>query len=222
MDKGLELLVKQFSEGNYYVVIAIVLFFVVANYQRFSNLLLDHKRVKIELLEKSLAESNVQGLTKEYLKSQIETEYFHAATGLRMDRKFREIVIDTYNRSDGDVRFEHFRRAKDYYIFKDNKLFIKLSFLNWISFVYNIFFSVIFFLGFVIAMFTPVFIEEKTLENTLPIYGLGLTLFVAALVFLLVSLPYISAMYVKGALLDSESRVVEEEESRDIVEVTDR
>lgn len=74
MEKAFEFISKQFTEGNYAAVVIFGLLFLAANFQRISNFFLERRKIKIELIEKSLADSNVRGLTKEFLKEQIETE----------------------------------------------------------------------------------------------------------------------------------------------------
>lgn len=54
------------------------------------------------------------------------TEQCRAATGLRLEKEHREIVVKAHKSTNGELAFIHFRRARSYLDFKGLKLTITI------------------------------------------------------------------------------------------------
>lgn len=120
-----------------------------------------------------------------------------------MERKYREILIDVFNRSNGTVKFNHFRRAQDFYVFENDNLIIKINIWRWLSFLYNLICGVSCFLIFIASFIFPVFSENNIETTVWALYELGILSLLACILFFFLSLPYISAYYIKESIKES-------------------
>ncbi len=130
MDEFIRLLAAGLQKGNVLLVIIVLVVLFVLNVHKLYPLLVERKKSRLKSLEAALQSEWVQGLERECLKKQAETEHFHAATGIRLERAPREELLRIYERSDGGLSFGHLKRAMPFVRYEKGEFEIRLGWFD--------------------------------------------------------------------------------------------
>jgi len=95
------------------------------------------KKIKIKNLEDALECNFLSEPSKTHLKEEIANEYFYNATGIRVEKEFRDALILEHQKTNGALKFIHFKRALPHLVHKDSKLSVKLSKLEILEHHFN-------------------------------------------------------------------------------------
>lgn len=120
-------LVNAIEEGNLWVIIAFAGLLVLFRAKSIVTFWDERRRIKLSQLKEALACDCIKGDTRRFLEGELESEYYRLATGMKLEKEVREALINTHNKCNGELRFDHFRRARDNYRFEDGKLVVQLS-----------------------------------------------------------------------------------------------
>lgn len=177
------------GSGNYIAIISILAFYLIKNQRELIQSWGDFKTSKANSLESALKSDYVNGLTKSLLEDQLEQHYCNRSNGLNFERPIREIIIQVHNYSGGNVKFEHFIRAKGNYIFKNPKLSVRWGcyekFFNWVfaaAFILSIFAFGFFAIATLYRVVSINFFEQL---QTLELLFLSTSFFLSSLIYLL-------------------------------------
>ncbi|MFP1680984.1 hypothetical protein ACLD0W_00650 [Alloalcanivorax sp. C16-1] len=127
MDEFFRLLAEGLQKGNVLLVIIVLVVLFVLNAHKLYPLFVERKKSRLKSLEAALQSEWVQGAERECLKKQAETEHFHAATGIMLEKAPREALLRIYERSGGRLPFVYFRRAAFYVRYENGELEVRLS-----------------------------------------------------------------------------------------------
>ncbi|MFP1678259.1 hypothetical protein ACLD02_06140 [Alloalcanivorax sp. C16-2] len=136
MDEFIRLLAAGLQKGNVLLVIIVLVVLFFLNAHKLYPLFVERKKSRLKSLEAALQSEWVQGVERECLKKQAETEHFHAATGIRLEKAPREELLRIYERSDGRVSFVHLKRAMPFVHYEKGEFEIRLGWFDrWMMWV---------------------------------------------------------------------------------------
>ncbi len=136
MDEFIRLLAAGLQKGNVLLVIIVLVVLFVLNAHKLYPLFVERKKSRLKSLEAALQSEWVQGAERECLKKQAETEHFHAATGIMLEKAPREALLRTYERSGGRLSFVHLKRAMPFVRYEKGEFEIRLGrFDRWMMWV---------------------------------------------------------------------------------------
>lgn len=201
MEKIITPLIDEISKGNYTTVITIILITFVFNLTKISAFFEQRKRVKIALLNEALKSDQVSEKTKKFFKELIETDYFDRITGISIHKTLREELLNSHERANGNIRFSHFKKSAPYLILKDNKLSIKLTVIDILSFAYNLITALLALVGS-LMFFVFIFFAQYPSSTPVSLATNIIMLFLLILGFLLTTqcVPIISIYHVRKHL----------------------
>ena len=200
MEKILDLLIEGVNSGNYLVIAFIIVLTILFNLEKISNFLDSRNKVKIKFIEEAIKNPNVDGKTKLHLESLIEIEYFKSITGIYLEKEIREKLIQAHLKTNGELKFKHFKRAVPFLKYTESTLFIELGFWRNLEFLYNLVFGVIMILMGILSGILPVLSSETTSTNILLALSMAVVLVGFGFLMLMQCVPVISARYVREAL----------------------
>ena len=127
MQEVLNKIIESLENGNIILVIALVAVALVINSQKILDYYELRKQLRIEKLKEALSSEHVKNNTRAHLENELEAEYFSLATGISLERDFREAIIEAHKASNGNVRFVQFKRALPHIEFNDKVLSVVVS-----------------------------------------------------------------------------------------------
>lgn len=139
------------ANGNLLTVGLVCLFILLKNPKDLIQTYSNWKSSKVNALELALKNKNVKGPSRALLEDQLEQKLFYSSTGLNLERPIRDKIIQIHAFTSGAVKFQHFVRAKDQYLFDDNKLSIRWG-------LYERIFLWFYGLAFFISLFSFIFV----------------------------------------------------------------
>lgn len=184
MDKILEIIIKYLEEGNYKIATIIIgLLLLVAivwkskdfleywsNRQNFRRRLLEEIINKIQKIE-----------IKNFLEGELIKEYFVRVFKFNAEVIFIEKLIDFHSFLNGEFTFNQIIKSRRYIKFKEGKLSIKTSFIDWV--IDALIYYVIAFILFIFAASIILLLNFVSWQYSLR----GLFLFIAGVVILIFS-----------------------------------
>lgn len=184
MKDVLDKLVESLSNGNIllgFVIIAVALIF---NYKKIVEFFEERKKVRIINLLEALRCEYVTGLTKSHLEDELATEQFKITTGVRLEKQFREAVIQSHKNADGELAFLHFKRALPHLFYTQKKLEIKISTFEIFSYWFNFIFGfVLAFSGLILIVLLSL-VKDISFVEGMTVIGLG-CFFITVALFML-------------------------------------
>ncbi|GGW96688.1 hypothetical protein [Alteromonas halophila] len=198
MDLGfLDRIVSSIEEGNILVSVIIVVVAIIFNYKKIADYLEERKRARILKISEALGCEHVEGLTKEHLKEELATEHFKIATGLRLEKEFREAIISLHKKTKGNLGFFHFKRAMPHLEYKYSNLKVNLTRFDKAGFWFNLVFGCILtFLG-LMTFVVPAQIDKIRIVQIFIFIGLGALFFTIGLMMLTQTFPVRSAKLIQ-------------------------
>ena len=203
MKDVLDTLVESLNNGNILLGVVIVAVALVFNYKKIVEFLEERKKARIAKLTEALKCDFVTGLTKSHLEEEMATEQFRITTGIRLEKQFRESVIQAHKDANGEIAFVHFKRALPHLFCEQSILKVKVSLFDKISYWFNLIFG--FFLAFsgLALMVLPSQIEGVSFVQLFTIFGLGCFFIAIALFMLTQTFPVVSARKIEKCLLNA-------------------
>lgn len=205
MKDVLNWLVDSLKSGNFHIGIVIITVALAFNYKKIVEFIDDRKKAKLFKITEALACDHINGLTEEYLKEELATEHFKLATGVRLEKQFREAVIKAHKSARGKISFMHFKRAIPYFSFQQGNLNVEISKFEEARYWFN------FCLGLAAAFFgliTMVLLSQTSSFNFVHFvgsFGMGALLIVASLFLFSETFPVASAKKIDKALSSTAS-----------------
>ena len=126
------------SKGNYLVGAVIVIVALIFNIQKIVGFFEERKKAKISKLTEALKCEHIQGVTKTFLEEELANEHFKLSTGIRLEKKFREALIQVYTNSKSGLSFIHYKRSLPQIVFKNTDLSVQISIIERVGFLINI------------------------------------------------------------------------------------
>lgn len=120
-------LVDGLNEGNILIPILIAAVALIFNFKKVFDFFETWQKARVKKLSEALKCEHISGPTKSHLEEELATEHFNLATGMRMERGFREAVILAHKNTQGELRFVHFKRALPHLTYRDAKLGIEIT-----------------------------------------------------------------------------------------------
>jgi len=197
----LDKLIESLNNGNILLGVVIVAVALVFNYKKIVEFLEERKKARITKLTEALKCDFVTGLTKSHLEEELASEQFKITTGIRLEKQFREAVIQAHRSTNGELAFVHFKRAIPHLFYEQETLKVKILFSEKVIYWFNLVFGFILaFLGLAL-MVLPSQIEGVSFIQFITIYGAGLFFIAIALFMLSETFPVVSARKIEKYLL---------------------
>ena len=202
MKDVLDKLIESLNNGNILLGVVIVAVALIFNYKKIVEFLEERKKARITKLTEALKCDFVTGLTKSHLEEELASEHFKITTGIRLEKQFREAVIQAHRSTNGELAFVHFKRAMPYLLYEQKKLKVKISFFEKVTYCFNLVFGFILaFLGLAL-MVLPSQVEGVNFIQFITIFGLGIFFIAIALFMISETFPVVSARKIEKHLLD--------------------
>ncbi len=196
----LEKIIESLNNGNILVAVLIAFIALIFNYKKLVHFFDERKKTRVLVLTETLECQYINGLTKSHIEDELATEQFKLATGIRLEKEFREAVIQAHQKTNGELSFPHFKRALPYLFYEKSALKIKISKFEIIGFWFN------YLSGFVLALIGLIFlvlpnlIKGIQMSQTFNLLGLGIFFITIALFSLYQTFPIKSARYISSEL----------------------
>jgi hypothetical protein len=197
----LDKLIESLNSGNILLGVVIVAVAMVFNYKKIVEFLEERKKARITKLTDALKCDFVTGITKTHLQEELATEQFKITTGIRLEKQFREAVIQAHNSANGELAFIHFKRAIPHLFYEQSRLKVNVSTFEKASYWFNLVFGFILAFSGLALIVLPSQIEGINFVQFITFFGLS-CFFIAIGVFMLAqTFPVVSARKIEKHLL---------------------
>ena len=203
MKDVLDKLIESLNNGNILLGVVIVVVALVFNYKKIVEFLEERKKARISKLTEALKCDFVTGVTKSHLEEELATEQFKITTGMRLEKQFREAVIQAHKSTNGELAFVHFKRAIPHLFYERNIIKVKISFFEKVSYWFNLLFGFILAFSGLALMVLPSQIKGINFVQFIIFFGLGCFFISIALFMLFQTFPVVSARKIEKHLLDT-------------------
>lgn len=198
METLAQFLIKNYNNGNYLIVVFILMVLLAFKYKAIIEFFDSRKKVKISKIEEALKCEKILGIERELLENELVNEYFKVTLGLNVEKEFREAIINAHKNTKGEIEFRHFQRGLTFFDFPEGVLTVKISKLEYMVSVLNtliLAFSYCFFIAFLLYG-----IINFTWAKSIPAFGFSAFCLVIC-IFLMYDLRHIiSAKKIKKYL----------------------
>ena len=124
-------LIKYVTDNDVETVLFVLLSILIFRHKELYAFLNEIRRSKIAKIETALECEFINEQTKVHLGEELATEQYWAATGIRLEKAHREIVINAHKSTNGELALIHFKQARSYLGFKGLKLTITIPRFEW-------------------------------------------------------------------------------------------
>lgn len=191
---------ESLSNGDFLLSTIIMILIFIANSKTIVKFLENRKKARVTNLIEALKCDHITGLTKSHLEEELAAEHFKLSTGIRLEKEFREELIKAYHDANGQVRFDHYKRALPHMTYIDNILSVRVTWFDKIGVCINGFCGLALAIISFLIMCLSFFEKGVPLIQFLGRLGVG-SIYMGIAVFLFYQvLPVISAWHVAGAL----------------------
>lgn len=184
MDKILEIIIKYLEEGNYKIATIIIglllLVAIVWKSKDFLEYWSNRQNFRRRLLEEIINKIQKTEI-KKFLEGELIKEYFVRVFKFNAEVIFIEKLIDFHSFLNGEFTFNQIIKSRRYIKFKEGKLSIKTSFVDWV--IDALIYYVIAFILFIFAASIILLLNFVSWQYSLR----GLFLFIAGVVILIFS-----------------------------------
>lgn len=205
MKDVLDKLIESLSNGNILLSVVIVAVAFVFNYKKIVEFLEERKKARITKLTEALKCDFVTGVTKEHLEEELATEQFKITTGIRLEKQFREAVIQAHKSANGELAFIHFKRALPHLLYEQNLLKVKVSLFERVNYWFNLIFGFVLAFSGLAFMVLPSQVAEGSFVQIITTFGAGCFFFAISLFMLSQTFPVVSARKIEN-LVSNNSR----------------
>ena len=196
----LDKLIDSLNNGNLLLAVVIISVALVFNYKKIIEFFEERKKAKLKSLTDALSCEHVSGATKEHLINEVEAEHFKVATGVSLEREFREAVINAHKNAKGNLSFLVFKRALPHLKFQDSELSIKITRFELCAYWFNLIFGFIMAISGLVLMVLPSQIPGANITQSLSLFGMGVFFILVAMFMLSETFPVRSARYIEAEL----------------------
>mgnify|MGYP005869624949 CR=1 FL=1 len=200
MQEVLDKLIESLKNGNILLAAVVVVIALIFNYKKIADFLDERKKTRINRLSEALKCEQVKGTTKSHLESELAKEYFMMTTGIGLETEFREKLIQAHRNTKGELSFAHFKRALPHLRYEESEISVKISWFEWIGYLFNLVFGYLTALLGLILLILPGQIDGINVVQALSIVGLGVFLTVVALFMIYQTFSVVSARMVEKQL----------------------
>ncbi|MCP4744827.1 MAG: hypothetical protein GY874_01605 [Desulfobacteraceae bacterium] len=195
-----EILIGKLANGEHAFVTAILVILAVAlpfNLKKIIDFIEDLKKARIVKLAEALECRYIKGLTKKHIEDELATEHFKISTGIRLERKFREALIQAHRDTNGELSFYHYKKALNHINYREGAISVHISLFERVVYFVNIVGA------FILAILAFLFMAfgktgtGVTLIDTLSRLGIGFLLLAMAFIFLYQTISVISARKIR-------------------------
>ena len=192
-------IIESLENGNILLVLVFAIFALLLNGPKILEFVESRKRIRIEKLKEAISNGSVKGATKVHLENELESEYFKLATGLYLEREFRESIISLHEKAKGEIKFVHFKRALPHLKYSSEvpNLVVKITLFEKMAYYFNIVGGSVMTLLGVTIVFIPTMSSETSFSVILYSVGMGVFLIAVSVFMLYQAFPMISARYVR-------------------------
>lgn len=134
MNEFINLVVNHLLNGNYFVIFAATMLVILWKIDNIVSFIEQRKKSKIFVLKEALECKFLSPLSLEYLKDELASEYYMLATGIRVNKNFREALLCTYNELKNDLNFLAFKRGLPFFIIKNKKIEVQFSTKHYVAY----------------------------------------------------------------------------------------
>lgn len=198
MELIIEKLLSAIDDGNYLVFVFVAVLAISINIKKIHSFYESLRRNKLEKIKESLSCEYITGLTREQLESEVETEYFKLITGMYAEKTLREKAIELHKKSNGELGFFHFIRARSYLLINNGALEVNISGFERFSYIFNHVSAAILGIGAAAFIFIPSYIKGISIYQILALAGFGVFLLIITLFLLNQTFPFYSANRIKN------------------------
>lgn len=177
----LEKVLDSLNEGNFLPTVMIILVVFLFNYKKIVEFFEERRKARIVKLNEALECEFIKDQTKKHLEDELAAEHFNIVTGIKLEKNFREALIKTYQKMNGEVAFIHFKRAIPHLYFRNSDIEVKISLFEKIRYLFNFVF------GITLAIFgfyIMTSLKATSILDMLYQVGIGLFIFVMSLMML--------------------------------------
>jgi hypothetical protein len=196
----LKKLIESLNNGNILIALIIVAVAIVFNFRAIVDFFEDCNKARLSKLTEALQCEYLSEFSKIHLQEALATEHFKRSTGIRVEKQFRDAIIETHQNFKGELRFAHFKRALPYIRFADKKLTIRITKIQKLLFLYNLVFGGLLIISGLLFFGLTGFLEAAAMSGVFKYVGAVLLLSVVGVLMLLEALPMTSALHVRKEL----------------------
>jgi hypothetical protein len=212
MNTILNKLIESLNNGDILVFVLIITVAFIFNYKKIIEFIDERKKSRSILLTEALNCKYIQGLTKSHLEEELATEQFDLSTGIKLEKEFREAMIQAHKNTNGELSFIHFKRSLPYLRYKDSKLIIKITLFENFVYLFNFIFGFIMAFAGILFIVLPSQINKITFTQGLTLIGLSIFFIGTAVFMIFQTFPTASARYVSKEL-DKQATIDHEEKN---------
>lgn len=111
----LETIMKLIAEGkNFWLIAVSIIVVLIFNIKTFYDFLDSFSKRKLTILKDFVGEKGVTGSTKEVVQEELNSILFQYATGMKVDKRLREVIIDLHKSTNGKLTYVDFQRAHSF------------------------------------------------------------------------------------------------------------
>ena len=127
------------------------------------------QRSKPAKIEAALKCESITGLTRYHLRQVLASEHFRSVTGMRLEKEWREAIIEAHKSTKGKLAFTTFKRALQHFEVSGMNLTVRISRSDWVTSVVRDY------LGLFLALLGVVVLALSPLIETLMLPIMGVT-----------------------------------------------
>lgn len=189
-------LIEAIEKGNVWVALTVVAVAIIFNLRTLFSFFEERQKARIIKLEAAIQCPQIVGSTKSHLENELAAEHFKITTGMRLEKEMRESLINLHKKSHGEISFAHFKRGLPHIFYKNKRIVVEISFIEYALFVFNLFFGIALIFSGLFLMVLPTDRSITWIELFSQI-GLGFIFITTALFMLTQTFPIMSANRVK-------------------------
>lgn len=165
--------INQAFEGRPFIILPIMIsMFIITNLKSILSFICDLKIIQIKKIKEALDSNYLTENIREFLKEELENEYFRLIKGIYVEKPFRDKLLSIHKESSGSLTFRTIKRGFKYIKFSDSKIEIKFTKWDIIEYYGNWLFFGIFLLIAIFFFLLPQIITSGNILYKLIIFGL--------------------------------------------------
>lgn len=211
INKILELISSLVQAGNYIGVILFILVLIAFKFNSIVAFIESRKKVKITRFTDTLGCEYLSELSKKHIQDELASEYYFIATGIRVNKMFRESLIETYYKTQNKLNFDVYKRAISYLSNDNDQMIVKINWIDYLKFWLNVFISLILVLlgaFFLNLSFSP---KLENIYDILTLLGFSAFFYLFALFTISQNSSFLAAKRIKNVFnqlkLDQEQKL---------------
>ncbi|MCY7293873.1 hypothetical protein [Alteromonas sp. a30] len=159
-------LINAIEDGNIWLMLTLGILLVLFKAKSIVTFWDERRRIKLSHLKEALQCECIKGLTRRHLERELESEYYRLATGFKAEPQLRDAITRAHERFEGELKFDHFRRASSCLRLVNGRLAVNISpmdrFLGFGSFILGVLFYLT---GFAIFMVGIADVSDNFVEG---------------------------------------------------------